>query len=626
VDENNKKTEIKDYSWYFWVDQKSFNSLGTEFWVNLQNEIGEYNKPIVEDIEQTNDGYVKIYTHTNNFRSENYKDNRKILLDRLRALNIQTYEADYDSAKRYMIDNNIQFTTNYNIAFWDIETDDRRGNMTNPEILSYSIREFNRPIIKHKKFTDERQGIEEMVNDLKKYDIIATFNGKGFDRPVTINRMKFHKLIKKGTPNPWYNDIIHFDMHERMEKVFEHDEELIDYSLESFAQRFLGRGKVDWRKESKCSTIYEVAQKYPDLLKEYNNEDCNLLNDLEKKLGVLEQAIALCAFAGQPISRFWISDILDMYICRQAYKRGIKLPTANQGDRWKKLTKEEAKRRKKYTGGYVREPERGFYPRPGETGSVFVFDFKSLYPSIMRSLNMSMETWVKCKDWPKMDTIEGHLFLETHAISANGLAFRQDEDGIIKTLQGELLALRKEYKTKLKNLKRGTPEYKNADIQQIVVKEMANSMYGIIGMRGTRYNTYFKGPNEEDWGAEAITLTAQLCAKLLEYEVVPELKKQYPDQRFEVIYQDTDSMFIYSSMNLKLYSKEINKIFAKIIKDKLGIKENYIELDYERTFKTFLLNEKKKYMGYMIDVGDKAVDEIYIKGLDRKLKPTIQYT
>jgi hypothetical protein len=31
-------------------------------------------------------------------------------------------------------------------------------------------------------------------------------------------------------------------------------------------------------------------------------------------------------------------------------------------------------------------------------------------------------------------------------------------------------------------------------------------------------------------------------------------------------------------------------------------------------------------MGYMIDVGGKAVDEIYIKGLDRKLKPTIQYT
>jgi len=619
IDENNIKTEIKNFKWYFYIKTDDFKSLGTKFWVDLQNQIGEYNKPILEDIQHCGE-YVKLYTHNRNWFDSQYKDNRKILLEILKEHNIQTYEADYDSAKRYMIDNDIQFTTNYNICFWDIETDDRDGNMKDPKILSYSIREYARPIIYHKKIDDERTDIEEMVNKLKSYDIIATFNGRGFDRPVTINRMKKHNLIKKGKPNPWYEDIIHIDMYDRMQKVFKQDTKLIDYSLESFARRFLNRGKVDWRKESGCNTIYEVAQKHPDLLKKYNNEDCNLLNDLEQKLNVLGQMIALCAFAGQPISRFWISDILDMYICRQAHKRGIKLPTADTGARWRKLNKEEAKKRKKYTGGYVRNPNKGFYPRQGESGSVFVFDFKSLYPSIMRTLNMSMETWVQCDDWPT-NLNELEEFINSHAMAANGMTFSLENDGIIKTLQGELLDLRKKYKQRKKQLPRGTPEYENAKTQEIVVKEMANSMYGIIGMKGTRYNTYFT-----DRGAEAITLTGQLCAKLLEYEVVPELKRRYPDQRFVVVHQDTDSIFIYSSMNLKFYSNEINEIFDKIIKDKLGIEENFIVLEYERTFKTLLMCEKKKYVGYVIDIGGDAVDEIYIKGLDRILKPTIQYT
>ncbi|KAI0911574.1 hypothetical protein F4823DRAFT_560852 [Ustulina deusta] len=239
------------------------------------------------------------------------------------------------------------------------------------------------------------------------------------------------------------------------------------------------------------------------------------------------------------------------------------------------------KKKDKYKGGLVFEPEKGLYDK-----FVLVMDFNSLYPSIIQEFNICFTT------------------VERTALSEgeDGVPEvpTEQEQGILPKLIATLVSRRRQVKSLMKD-RNATPEQLATwDIKQLALKLTANSMYGCLGYTKSRFY------------ARPLAVLTTFKGR----EILRSTKELAESKSLQVIYGDTDSVMINANVESVADALKVGNDFKKAVNERYRL----LEIDIDNVFRRILLQAKKKYAAInMVEVaGGKFVDTMEVKGLDMK--------
>ncbi|KAG0441879.1 DNA polymerase alpha catalytic subunit [Dictyocoela muelleri] len=241
-----------------------------------------------------------------------------------------------------------------------------------------------------------------------------------------------------------------------------------------------------------------------------------------------------------------------------------------------------------YSGGLVLNPMSGFY----ET-LVLLFDFNSLYPSIIREFNICFSTIGK-ENLKYEDEIKKNKDLN-HEIANKLLEDAKScEKGILPQIFELLVNRRKHVKELFQKTKDPL-----LDIRQKALKLTANSIYGCLGASISRFYNPTMAQLITYKGRQILKAAKSICEEKL---------------NLEVIYGDTDSIMI----NTKIDGKDANFNEAKtigidVIKI-INLQYENIEIELEKVFKKLLLYTKKKYGALVLFENGNTIIES--RGLD----------
>jgi DNA polymerase I len=550
--------------WYFYIKQKDTEEARIMYdWPGKRFKEGKE--------------WTRVY-----FKLEKYRDKTLVqLINDMEKNGIRTYEADLGPMKRVALDYNLQIEDweKIRILYFDIETDDTIDGLEigRDHILSLAgvDREGKEYFIYD---PDEKKLLLKIDEFIQNFDMLIGWNSKDFDIPYmrgrknpknpeewVKGRYQVHKI-----PTFYLANVLHEDMQKRVQYFYSKDPEarqkISSYSLNSISQYFGVGEKIPFK--SKVKVLHDTDF---EKFKSYNIQDCKLLKLLEDKLGTIELTYKMFQWC-QVFPQNWsMVKTIDNYILSDANKKGVHYPTNLQ-----QMLKgeEDLSEGVQYLGALVLDPKPGLYE------NVYDLDFKSLYPNIIRTFNISPETVTDrepCLNIPRVysgDKVHG------------GEKYRKDKRGIIPDKIELLLDQRKKIRDKMKLLDKKSSEWNNLNVQQLIVKEMANSIYGVLG------NKYFRCFSIKL--AESITATGQY---LIRY--VKEINEKEGRQ---VIYGDTDSIFLVTKNGERIEDvlEWINSRITGHLK-KFGVEKNYTEMALDVKFDRFLIEAKKKYVGKIGD-------------------------
>jgi DNA polymerase I len=285
---------------------------------------------------------------------------------------------------------------------------------------------------------------------------------------------------------------------------FSDQEPITNFNLENISQLFLGKGKI--KHKEKIKWLWENAI---DRLEEYNKVDVILLNELYEKLGIMDLIIGVCKESRTPYRNYYVSEVVDNYILNEAKNKGFILPS----NMWKLENKEGSSEKLKYEGATV------FDIIPGLYNDINVYDFSSMYPNMMITFNIGIDTFVENPtEEQKKQLIQ----------TPNNCFFRKDIKSINAIIAEKLLQERQKAKDEMKKYDKDTISYKTALNKSEVIKVLSNSQYGAVGSCYTRYYSI--------QCSEAITLSAQYILKFTNKILTVNGKS--------IIAGDTDSVFV----------------------------------------------------------------------------------
>lgn len=605
----------RDVEWYFVIENTDAQRD------NVKRVLEEYHSHgILAKIRKSDNWSKLIVSRTKEVLSDNrFKLNYKTFIQQLKKLGVECYESDLSAWKRFMIDNSIEIETDFDILYFDIETDDSKKNgiqIGAERILSWAATDTAGNVwFEH---GDEETILKKFIELIHSHDMFCGWNSSNFDLPYIQSRMKIY-----GLEYDWRKKI-HIDMMQRAVKTYSYEMFFIGlqgFSLNEVARVFLGEQKV-----TKTMGITEMYNHDFETFKAYNIKDATLLRSLDQKLMMTDLMIKECNWTGAFLDRFYIGELLDNYILRRTKEIG-----AYQYSRpdWNaKVQLEDVKIR----GGYVMKPITGLHR------NVRVCDFKSLYPSVMVGWNIGRDSLNKdlsevgfinfCKflgvgtqEERKIEDVEYQEWADflvaqkalldpqnLHIQAANNSFFRRDKVSFVGSLVKRLLDERAAWKAQAKLVPKDGPEYKNIMQSQGMVKEMANSMYGITADKSSRYFSQYV--------AEAITLTGQFMNRT---------SANFSRKRgYTVIYGDTDSIFILvdNDEDMDQLAKDVNSDLKNYLENEIGVHENIVFLEYEKTYDRLLLLDKKRYTGRMTMYDGAKVDKSFSRGTENIKKNT----
>jgi DNA polymerase elongation subunit (family B) len=414
-------------------------------------------------------------------------------------------------------------------------------------------------------------------------DILTGWYSRGFDVPYIINRIK--NILGERHANklsPWgiirekktsirrmgvQQEITQYDIYgiaelDYMDLYKKYGKNSESFKLDFIAQTELGERKLKY--EGSLSKLYDTDhQKYID----YNIHDVNIIKLLDEKLKFLD-LITEVSYAGKvPCYTDSLGTVAywEILIYNHLHEKNI-IP---------ELKSHSGSKDDQYTGAYVKEP------KPGRHEWVMSFDFQSLYPSVIRQVNIGVETLVSPEDIPselksllsdvnidnllkkKIDT--DLLKKYNFSLSVNGKLYRKDKQSLFSELMEIFFNKRKEYKKLSKTYKEEYLKtkdkkynrlYKIYDIKQYAVKILINSFYGATG---NQYFQYYSLDN-----AQAVTITGQLATQWVEKKLNEYMNKLLQTENHDyVIAGDTDSIYIcfdslVQKMNLRDNLQKIN--------------------------------------------------------------------
>ena len=600
------------------------------------------------------------------------------------------YESDINPVFRCLEENYLgKDTPKLNVAFFDIEVDfDPERGYSTPEdafmpITAISIhlqwldtliclavppktltmaqaqeqvKDFPNTIL----FETEYEMLDSFLDIIQDADVISGWNSEGYDIPYTVNRVtqvlskedtrrfclwdqfpKKREYEKYGKQAVTYDFIgrVHLDSLELYRKYTY--EERHTYRLDAIGEMEVGENK----------TVYEgtLDQLYNNDFRkfiEYNRQDTALLNKLDKKLKFIDLANTLaheCTVLLQ--TTMGAVAVTEQAIVNESHHRGLIVPSRPKRD-------EDAVNQA--AGAYVAYPKKGLHDYIGS------MDINSLYPSVIRALNMGPETivgqlrqdytkaeidakiakgstfagaWegkfgsneydlVMAKDraneiivdWEngETDILSGaqiyELIFETNKpwmLSANGTIFNHEREGVIPGLLKRWYAERKDMQKKLKEaIDAGNKiEEEYWDKRQLVKKINLNSLYGAILNAGCRFFDNRIG--------QSTTLTGRGIARHMASKINEVITGDYNHTGKSIIYGDTDSAYFSAYSSLK---NEINKGQIAWNKDTVVQLYDTVAEEVNSTFPQFMLDafHCPKSRGEVIKAGREIVA---IKGL-----------
>lgn len=490
-------------------------------------------------------------------------------------------------------------------VYLDLETDSRVPFSRKEEarILSWAlVNEEGRAkagVLEEDSNMAEEDLVGRLLEALTNYDQVIAWNGgelrrrdlafkDGFDFPVLKARSEYHRLILDVRRKLWLDHLVLF---RRMNQhAAESGDEKQSMKLNDIASKVL-KEKKDEFDASKTYEEWKAGGERRRRLVHYNVQDTRLLQKLEAKTGYIRLFSTLCEACNvfgdtQGLNP---TEQMDGFLLRLGRERGIRFPTKKYHD----------ENEGKFKGAYVMEPKAHGIER-----GVHVCDFKSLYPSIIITWNMSPETKTN-------GPVNGPIPEGMCRSPLTGICFSTEKEGILPTALRELLRLRVEWQKKQASLPPGTDEWHDAGRKSNAYKVAANSFYGVIG---SPYSRYF-----DRAVAESVTQNG----KWLIQRTIGEAERTGGAWKMKAIYADTDSCFVKGAnrqsfgdfvkwCNKDLYPEELKKI---------GCKENLIELAYEKEFASIVFVSAKRYVGrYAHYKGKEATKESRpeVKGLEYK--------
>jgi DNA polymerase I len=340
---------------------------------------------------------------------------------------------------------------------------------------------------------------------------------------------------------------------------------LIHYTLEDVYRHMLGKEKPDFEFTMMVSA-WEKGGELGRRLLEYSMSDADAT--LELGLELLPLFVELTRVVGQTlfdVSRMTPGQLVEWLLIAEAHRRGELIPARPVGEEFEERLEET------YIGAYVMEPVKGLHE------DLVVFDFRSLYPSIIVTHNIDPST-LNCKCCKTG---------EATRVPELGYHFCKKQEGFISATLKKLIETRARLKEELKRHKRETEEYRSLNAKQTAYKIIANSAYGMLGYSRARWYSKECAESVTSFGRHYIQKTIQMAK----------------DFGLEVVYGDTDSLFC--KLNGK--SRDDAQSFLEEVNRNLP---GMIELELEGFYPRGVFITKKRYA--MIDEEGRMV----VKGLE----------
>jgi len=347
------------------------------------------------------------------------------------------------------------------------------------------------------------------------------------------------------------------------------------FSLENVAQTLLGEGKDISTPYQRMDEINRMFAEDKPALARYNLKDCELVTRIFAKTELLKFLLERASVTGLPADRNGgsVAAFTHLYMPLM-HRQGFVAP--NLGDKPPQAS----------PGGFVMDS------RPGLYESVLVLDYKSLYPSIIRSFLID-----------PVGLIEGLKYPDD---SASVEGFRGARFSRTRHCLPSIVARVSEGREEAKR------EH-NAPLSQ-ALKIIMNAFYGVLGSSGCRFfDTRL---------ASSITMRG--------HQIMRQTRALVEAQGYEVIYGDTDSTFVWlGSAHSQEDASRIGRALVQHVNDwwrehlhtEFGL-QSALELQYETHFSRFLMptirgaeeGSKKRYAG-LVTRSD-GTEEMVYKGLE----------
>ena len=346
------------------------------------------------------------------------------------------------------------------------------------------------------------------------------------------------------------------------------------FSLENVSQTLLGEGKSIDNPYQRMAEIDRRFREDKPALARYNLKDCELVTRIFAKTELLTFLLERASVTGLAADRSGgsVAAFEHLYL-PMMHRQGFVAP--NLGD----VQGENS------PGGFVMDSRSGLYD------SVLVLDYKSLYPSIIRTFLIDPVGLVVGTREGELNPVPGYrgaLFSrEKHCLPAI----------VNQVWQGREAAKRE----------------RNAPLSQ-ALKIIMNAFYGVLGATGCR----FFDPRL----ASSITLRG--------HDIMHRTRELITEQGYQVIYGDTDSTFVWlktahddeaaGTIGRALVA-QVNQWWQQYLREQFGL-ESALELQFETHYRRFLMptirgseeGSKKRYAG-LVGKPDGSEQMVY-KGLE----------
>ncbi|WLH92246.1 DNA polymerase II [Pseudomonas sp. FP453] len=347
------------------------------------------------------------------------------------------------------------------------------------------------------------------------------------------------------------------------------------FSLENVAQTLLGEGKDISTPYQRMDEINRMFAEDKPALARYNLKDCELVTRIFAKTELLTFLLERASVTGLPADRNGgsVAAFTHLYMPLM-HRQGFVAP--NLGDKPPQAS----------PGGFVMDS------RPGLYESVLVLDYKSLYPSIIRSFLIDPVGLIEGLKYPddsqSVEGFRGACFSRTrHCLPAI----------VARVSEGREEAKREH----------------NAPLSQ-ALKIIMNAFYGVLGSSGCRFfDTRL---------ASSITMRG--------HQIMRQTRALVEAQGYEVIYGDTDSTFVWLGSKHsqedagrigRALVQHVNDWWREHLRSEFGL-QSALELQYETHFSRFLMptirgaeeGSKKRYAG-LVTHSDGREEMVY-KGLE----------